>query len=139
MIVVCAMQATLCCPYKVLRLLRKLPSFSTVVGVVLLCLFVVALIVGFQARKYGQIAAGYVARQMCSCLYVQNRDEASCKADIGPQIKGAQIVYMEERVIVNYSGLDSAEARLKPGYGCNVQEFIGSMPSGILNGVDYND
>ena len=105
----------------------------------LLGLFVVALAIGFQGRKYGQIAAGYVARQMCSCLYVQNRDEASCKADIGPQIKGAQIVYMEERVIVNYSGFDSAESRLKPGYGCNVQEFIGSMPSGVLNGTTYND
>lgn len=119
--------------------MRKLPSFSTVVGVVLLLLFVIALGVGYQARKYGVIAAGYVARQMCSCIYVQNRDEASCRADIGPQIKGAQIVFMEERVIVNYSGLNSAEARLKPGYGCNVQTFIGAMPLGILNGVEYND
>jgi hypothetical protein len=125
--------------YKVLSLLRKLPSFSTVVGIVLLGLFIVALAIGYQAQKYGVIAAGYVARQMCSCLYVQNREEASCKADIGPQIEGAQIVYMEERVIVNYSGLDSAEARLKPGYGCSVQQFVGSMPSGVLNGVDYND
>jgi hypothetical protein len=125
--------------YKVNRLLRKLPSFSTVVGVVLLCLFVVALGIGYQAQRYGKIAAGYVARQMCSCLYVQNRDEAACMADIGPQIKGAQIVYMEERVIVNYSGLNQAESRLKPGYGCNVQDFVGSMPSGVLNGTSYND
>lgn len=133
------MQATYWSLYKVLSLLRKLPSFSTVVGIVLLILLVVAIAIGLQARRYGQIAAGYVARQMCSCLYVQNRDETSCKADIGPQIKGAQIVYMEERVIVNYSGLDSAEARLMPGYGCSVQQFVGSMPSGVLNGTDYND
>jgi hypothetical protein len=84
-------------------------------------------------------AFSYVARQMCSCIYVQNRDETACLAEIGPQIKGAQIVYMEERVIVNYSGLNQAEARLKPGYGCNVQDFIGSMPSGVLNGTTYND
>lgn len=119
--------------------MRKLPRFSTVVGVVLILLFVIALAVGFQGRKYGQIAAGFVARQMCSCLYVQNRSEESCKADIGPQIGRAQIVYMEERVIVNYSGFDSAEARLKPGYGCYVQEFVGSMPAGVLNGTNYND
>jgi hypothetical protein len=125
--------------YKVIGLLRKLPSFSNVVGIVLLCLFVVALVIGYQAQKYGKIAAGFVARQLCSCIYVQNRDEASCMADIGPQVKGAQIVYMEERVIVNYSGLNQAEARLKPGYGCNVQDFIGSMPSGVLNGTTYND
>lgn len=133
------MQATYSSLYKVLSLLRKLPSFSTVVGIVLLILLVAAIAIGLQARRYGQVAAGFVARQMCSCLYVQNRDEAACQADIGPQIKGAQIVYMEERVIVNYSGLDSAEARLKPGYGCHVQQFIGSMPSGVLNGTDYND
>jgi hypothetical protein len=125
--------------YKVFGALRKLPSFSTVIGIVLLGLFVVALGVGFQAQRYGKIAAGYVARQMCSCIYVQNRDETACLAEIGPQIKGAQIVYMEERVIVNYSGLNQAEARLKPGYGCNVQDFIGSMPSGVLNGTTYND
>jgi hypothetical protein len=119
--------------------LRKLPSFSNVVGIVLLCLFVVALGVAYQAQRYGKIAAGFVARQMCSCLYVQNREEDACMADIGPQIKGAQIVYMEERVIVNYSGLGQAESRLKPGYGCNVQEFVGSMPSGVLNGTTYND
>jgi hypothetical protein len=125
--------------YKVISNLRKLPSFSTIVGVVLLIGFVVALVIGFQAQKYGQVAAGFVARQMCSCLYVQNRSEEACKAEIGPQIEGAQIVYMEERVIVNYSGLDQAEARLKPGYGCNVQDFVGSMPAGVLNGTDYND
>jgi hypothetical protein len=132
-------QAVLKFLYKVFGSLRKLPSFSTIVGVVLLVLFVVALGIGYQAQRYGKIAAGYVARQMCSCIYVQNRDEAACMADIGPQIKGAQIVYMEERVIVNYSGLNQAEARLKPGYGCNVQDFIGSMPSGVLNGTTYND
>jgi hypothetical protein len=125
--------------YKVIGLLRKLPSFSTVVAIVLICLFVVALFIGFQAQRYGKIAAGYVARQMCSCVYVQNREEAACMADIGPQIKGAQIVYMEERVIVSYSGLDQAEARLKPGYGCSVQDFVGSMPSGVLNGTTNND
>jgi hypothetical protein len=133
------MQALVLSLYKVIGLLRKLPSFSNVVGIVLLCLFVVALVIGYQAQKYGQIAAGFVARQLCGCIYVQNRDEASCMADIGPQVKGAQIVYMEERVIVNYSGLNQAEARLKPGYGCNVQDFIGSMPSGVLNGTTYND
>jgi hypothetical protein len=125
--------------YKVFGSLRKLPSFSSFVGIVLVVLFVVALGIGYQAQRYGQIAAGFVARQMCSCIYVQNRDEAACMADIGPQIKGAQIVYMEERVIVNYSGLNQAEARLKPGYGCNVQDFVGSMPSGVLNGTTYND
>jgi flagellin-like protein len=125
--------------YSVMGHVRKLPSFSNVVGVVLLVLFVVALVVGYQARKYGQIASGFVARQMCSCLYVQGRDEDSCRAEIGPQIKGAQIVYMEERVIVNYSGLDQAESRLVPGYGCNVQDFVGSMPAGVLNGTTYND
>jgi hypothetical protein len=112
--------------------LRKLPSFSTIVGIVLVVIFIVAMVVGFQLRKYGQIGAGFVAKQMCSCLYVQGRDEASCRAEIGPQIDRSQIVYLDERVIVNFSGLDQAEARLKPGYGCNVQDFIGSMPAAVL-------
>jgi hypothetical protein len=118
--------------------LRKLPSFSTVIGVALVIIGVVAAVVFWQAGKYGQIGAGFVARQMCSCLYVQNRSETACRAEIDPQIpqiERAQIVYMDERVIVNFIGLDLAEARLLPGYGCNVQTFVGSMPAGVLNGV----
>jgi hypothetical protein len=118
--------------YKVLWPVRKLPSFSTIVGIVLVVIFVIVLGVGYQARKYGEIGAGFVARQMCSCLYVQDRDEQSCRAEIGSQIDAAQIVYMDERVIVNFSGLDQAEARLKPGYGCNVQDFVGTMPAPVL-------
>jgi hypothetical protein len=112
---------------------RKLPSFSTVIGLVLVIVFVVALVVGWKARQYGEVAAGFVARQMCSCLYVQNRTEEACRAEIGPQITPAQIVYFDEKVIVNYMGLDQAEARLQPGFGCNVQDFVGSMPTGVLN------
>lgn len=110
-----------------------------IVAVVLFGLLAIAIGVGLQAQRYGTIAAGYVARQMCGCLYVQSRTEDACLADIGPEVKGAQIVYMEERVIVNYSGLNKAEARLRPGYGCHVQTFVGSMPSGVLNGVSYQD
>jgi hypothetical protein len=111
---------------------RKLPSFSTIIGIVLIAIFVIGLGVAYQARKYGEVAAGFIARQMCGCLYVQNRDEQSCRAEIGSQIDGAQIVYLDERVIVNFSGLNQAEARLKPGYGCNVQDFVGSMPAPVL-------
>jgi hypothetical protein len=118
--------------YKVLWPVRKLPSFSTIVGIVLVVIFVIVLGVGYQARKYGEIGAGFVARQMCSCLYVQDRDEQSCRAEIGSQIDAAQIVYLDERVIVNFSGLNQAEARLKPGYGCNVQDFVGTMPAPVL-------
>lgn len=118
--------------YKVLWPVRKLPSFSTIVGIVLIGIFVIVMAVGYQAGKYGEIGAGFIARQMCSCLYVQSRDEKSCRAEIGSQIDGAQIVYMDERVIVNFSGLDQAEARLKPGYGCNVQAFVGTMPAAVL-------
>lgn len=129
--------------YKVLGPVRKRPSFSSIVGVVLVVMFVVALVIGWQARRYGQVGAGYVARQMCACLYVQSRDEASCKAEIATQIGAqanmAQMVYLDERVIVNFSGLDLAEARLKPGYGCNVQDFVGTMPAAVLKEPSPND
>jgi hypothetical protein len=111
---------------------RKLPSFSSILGVVLGLVLVVALVLGWQAQRYGQVAAGYIARQMCACLYVQNRTEASCRAEMPPEINQTQIVYFDEKVIVNFLGLDRAEARLLPGFGCNVQSFAGSMPTGVL-------
>jgi hypothetical protein len=92
--------------------------------------------IGWQAMRYAQVASGYIARQMCSCLYVQNRSEESCRAEIGPQIGQAQIVYFNERVVVNFLGLDRAQASLTPGYGCAVRAYEGAMPSGLDLTID---
>jgi hypothetical protein len=107
------------------------PSFTTIVIWVLGLLSVAGAIGLWFALQFGQIAAGYTARQLCACLYVQGRQEDECRAEIGPMIQQSQVVYFDERVVVNFLGLDRAQARLTPGYGCAVTRFEGSMPAGM--------
>lgn len=115
--------------------MRK-PSFSTVVLWICIAVALVGAVIGWQAMRYAQVAAGYIARQMCSCIYVQNRPEEDCRAELGDQIQQAQIVYFDERVVVNFLGLDRAQASLTPGYGCAVRAYDGAMPSGLDLTID---
>lgn len=116
-------------------IVRKLPPFTSIVGIVLL---VLALLIGvflYKAKQYGEVGAGYVARQMCSCIYVQSRDETACLRDmetsLGASAKYAKIVYFPEKVIVSYAGFASAQAELQTGFGCSVRKFNGAMPNGL--------
>lgn len=115
--------------------MRKLPRFSTAVGIVLLVVAAGGAHAAWQARQLGEVAAGYLARQMCGCVYVQNRQEDEClaemRADLGDQVDRAQIVYFQNIVMVNFLGLDQARAELRPGFGCSVGKFEGSMPMGL--------
>lgn len=114
---------------------HKKPSFTTIVGIVLLLVAVLFAILMYYAKQYGTIASGYMARQMCSCLYVQGREETSClkdmEAGIGSAAKYTKLVYFPEKVIANFWGIASAQAELSPGQGCAVRAFNGAMPNGL--------
>ena len=51
-----------------------------------LAAFWVLLIAGTLAYRYGaknvEIGAGYVAKEVCSCIYVGERDFESCRLDV---------------------------------------------------------
>ena len=108
--------------------MRKLPGFSTVVGLVGLVLVIGTVFVLLKARQYGEVATGFAARQMCACLYVQNRQEDECRAELGPELDRINLVYFEEKVIADFYGLDKAQATLRPGFGCSVTRFVGTTP-----------
>lgn len=113
---------------------RKL-SFTTIVGIVLIVLAILAGVFLYFARQYGVIASGYAARQMCSCIYVQSRTEKSCLKEMeisgGPSFKYVKIVYFPEKVVANFWGVAAAQAKLTPGQGCSVRSFNGAMPNGL--------
>lgn len=106
---------------------RKL-SFTNIVGLILLAILGLSVFGLFKARDYGDVAVGYAARQMCSCLFVQGRTEDECLADLGEARDAVKLVYFREKVVANFSGLVQAQATLKPGFGCSVTDFVGSMP-----------
>lgn len=116
--------------------MKKRISISGIIGAAILVILIIGAIALYYGKKYAEIATGLMAKQMCSCLYVQNRDEAQCRSDmddlIGSKItKYMKLVYMEEKVMVTLLGLSIAEAKLDVGYGCSVRYFDGQMPNGL--------
>ena len=115
----------------------KLPSFSTIVGIILLLAGVTAGVSFYFAKKFGNIGAGFAAKQLCSCIYVQNREESACLADIqntlGKSYKDLKLVYFDEKVVANLGGFGQAQAKLEPGFGCSVSDFQGALPNGLEN------
>lgn len=110
--------------------MRK-PSFSSVVLWICIAVAAVGAVIGWQAMRYAEVATGYIAHRMCSCIYVQGRQEDECRAEIGPPIEQAQLVYFNERVVADLYGLAKAQADLTPGFGCSVRRFTGTMPRGM--------
>lgn len=117
--------------------MKKFPKFTTIIGILLLLVAIIGAIGFYYARQYAQIGAGMMAKQMCSCLYVQNRQENECLAEmdisIGKFTKYMKIVYFPEKVVVSFSGLAITQAKMSPGYGCSASKFEGQMPNGLNN------
>jgi len=77
-----------------------------------------------MVRPYAQIGASYIAKQMCSCLFVAGRSEASCHAEFEPDIDRFKVKISHPKPghgsvrtrLVIFSGA----ARYTAGYGCTV-------------------
>lgn len=134
-------------------------NFTSIIGSILLILAIAAGIGYYYANQYAQIGVGMMAKQMCSCLYVQNRDEDECKADMNKSMgeisKKMKITYLVKNqsgrftgkdggsevgtanfpdgIIVGFYGIAIAKAKISPGYGCSVTKFDGIMPNGLNN------
>ena len=72
-----------------------------------------------------QIGAAYIAKQMCSCLFVVGRPEASCRAEFKPDIDTFAVAIdragLPARARVNTTvGPVAGEATFSRGYGCVV-------------------
>jgi hypothetical protein len=136
-------------------------SFTSILGSLLILIGIAAAIAYFFIGQYAKIGAGMMAKQMCSCLYVQDRTEGECLAEmdksIGKYAKYMKIVYFArtlnakfagddggeeivaasfpDRIIVSFKGLEMAQSKMEPGFGCSVKNFDGQMPNGLNNVV----
>jgi hypothetical protein len=103
----------------------KLPGLATTVGLIMLAGCAAGAVVAYNAWLEARIGAGFAAKQICSCLFVADREYDSCLTDLPPQLQGADFTFIDRSVIVNAYGLAHARADLKPGYGCSLQNFSG--------------
>jgi len=77
-----------------------------------------------RLRSMASVGAGYVAKQACSCLFVAERSEARCRADLRPDIAervGFALTPDGTGVRARASFLASRVARHHPGRGCTLQ------------------
>jgi hypothetical protein len=91
---------------------------TVAVALVVLAIGVVAL----DARRAARIWAGLAAKQTCSCVFVDGRDQAACLRDLPPATDGVQVAVDREAGSVRARSLLADRiARHRDGSGCALQ------------------
>lgn len=90
-----------------------------------LALAVVLALAWTQAAPWPRTGAVYVAKQMCSCLFLTGRTEASCRTDFGDYVNRFTLrvdrSQMPRTARVTASlAVFSSEAVYDQGYGCRI-------------------
>lgn len=79
-----------------------------------------------RIEPYARIGSTYIAKQMCSCLYVAGRSQGSCRAEFQPDINRFTVVAdashlpARARVTTSVAVLFHGEATYAQGYGCTI-------------------
>jgi hypothetical protein len=97
------------------------------VGAAVGLLVVVGLAWGYLAVKpYGDVGTTYVAKQLCSCVFLTGRSEASCRGEFSPDIDKMSVAI--DRAGLPASGkvrvrlaLFANSAVYEQGYGCRIE------------------
>ena len=78
---------------------------------------------GPRAVGMAQVGAGYVAKQVCSCVYVAGREVDACRADLMPSMDPIDAKVLRDREGVRASLLMGAVERTAlhhAGSGCTL-------------------
>lgn len=90
-------------------------------GAVLLLAAAAAAVYGPRAIEMMGVGAGYVAKQMCSCVYVAERDFDQCRLDIPTSMEDIAAQRLEERPGMRAHILGVERLALHtPGAGCRL-------------------
>jgi hypothetical protein len=70
-----------------------------------------------------RIGVNYTAKMLCSCVFVQNRDEASCYGDMMDNVQSIPVEIDREKkhVRASIAGVFVGEASHREGRGCQLQ------------------
>ena len=81
-------------------------------------LLVVGALVYERARDLSTIGAGYVAKELCSCVFVGERSLASCRIDVPETMERVEAELGPDRVRAFVPHLVERIARFEPPFGC---------------------
>src|SRR5262245_52739738 len=81
-------------------------------------------VVGRQARNVARIQAGVTAKQLCSCVFVDGRDETLCRSDLPPGYDPVHAVvdHAQRAVHAWLPLLAQRAAAYRDGSGCTLQD-----------------
>ena len=76
-----------------------------------------------QLGPYVRIGGAYIAKQDCSCLFVEGRGEASCTAEFSPDIGRFRVTVDRSALparakVTTRLAIFSSEATYEAGFGC---------------------
>jgi hypothetical protein len=69
-------------------------------------------------RDRTDVGAGYVAKELCSCIFVGERTPDSCRPDIPPAMDAIEAEVGTDRVRAFVPYLGERIARFEPPFGC---------------------
>lgn len=98
--------------------LRRFLKWLAVAVVVLIAL--AAVVVGPRVYRLSTIGAGYIAKQMCSCIYVGEREFDSCRQDMPPDMFRVKAEVIDGGVRAWVTGVTERTARYRPESGCTL-------------------
>jgi hypothetical protein len=98
---------------------RKLWSW---IGATLALVLILGLTAGYLAlRPYGVTGSTYIAKQLCSCVFVAGRSDGSCEGENKPDIDRFSIrIDHAARSVSARLLLFSSQAAYDDGYGCRI-------------------
>jgi len=84
---------------------------------------IAAAVWGPRLAGMAEVGAGYVAKQMCSCIYVAGRTSDACRPDLPAEMDRIQASPLDDAEGVRASlllGLVERRALHHPGSGCTL-------------------
>jgi hypothetical protein len=95
-----------------------------IAGGLLVLILIGAGVAYVMVRPYAQIGATYIAKQMCSCVFLAGRTEVSCRAEFEPDIDKFKVTVRHGKpghgAVRASMVIFSGAARYAEGYGCTV-------------------
>ena len=101
--------------------LSKSRLWAWIGGGLVVLLLAGAVIAYLLVRPYAQIGGSYLAKQVCSCVFVAGRSDASCHSEFEPDIDKFKVKISHRRHTVRARLLIfSGAASYAEAYGCTV-------------------
>ena len=98
----------------------RIPRAKTIALFAFGALLAAAAVARIRLAPQADIGAGFVAKQVCSCIFVGGRDEQACRSDLGPELEPVRSERLTDGVHAWVPLLASRSARYREGTGCTL-------------------